>query len=77
MCMEMGIASFELLYINCMAMSRNIRRLEKKLYRKLLKTQIDIETLFQEVSTNTFQTYQQIENELIMPLYKQSQTPSA
>ena len=46
----MGIASFELLHINCMAMSRNIRRLEKKLYRKLLKTQIDIETLLQEVS---------------------------
>ena len=33
----MGIASFELLHINYMAMSRNIRKLEKKLYMKLLK----------------------------------------
>ena len=67
-CVEMGIASFELLHINCMAISRNFRKLEKKLYRKLLKTQIDIETLLQEVSINTFQTYQQIENGLIMQL---------
>ena len=77
MCMEMGIASFELLHINCMTMGPNIRRLEKKLYRKLLKTQIDIATLLQEVSINTFQTYQQKENGLIMQLYKQPQTPSA
>ena len=70
------IAFFELLHINCMAMSCNIRRLEKKLYRKLLKTQIDIETLLQEVSINTFQTYQQIGNGLIMQLCKQRQTPS-
>ena len=35
-----------------MAMSCNIRRLEKKLYRKLLKTQIDIETLLQEYIGN-------------------------
>ena len=73
----MGITSFELLHINCMAMSRKIRRLEKKLDRKSLKNQIDIETLLQEVSINTFQTYQQIENGLIMQLYKQPQTPSA
>ena len=46
----MGIASFDLLHINCKAMSHNIKRLEKKLYRKLLKTPIDIETLLQEVS---------------------------
>ena len=77
MCVEMAIASFELLHINCMAMSRNIRSLEKKLYRKLFKTQIDIETLLQKVSINTFQTYQQIENGLVMQLYKQPQTPSA
>ena len=77
MCVEMGIASFELLQINCMAMSRKIRRLEKKLDRKSLKNQIDIETLLQEVSINTFQTYQQIENGLIMLLYKQPQRPSA
>ena len=76
MCVDMRIASFELLHIKCMAMSRNIRKLEKKLYRKL-KTQIDIETLLQEVSINTFQTYRQIENGLIMLLYKQPQTPSA
>ena len=45
MCLEMRIASFKLLHINCMAMSRNITKLEKKLYRKLLKTQINIENL--------------------------------
>ena len=69
MCVEMAIVSFELLHINCMTMSRKIRSLEKKLYRKLLKTKIDRETLLQEVSINTFQTYQQIENGLIMHLY--------
>ena len=68
MCLEMRIASFKLLHINCMAMSRNITKLEKKLYRKLLKTQINIENLLQELSINTFQTYQQIENGLIMLL---------
>ena len=31
MCVEMGIASFELLHINCMTMSRIIRKSEKKL----------------------------------------------
>ena len=77
MCLEMRIASFKLLHINCMAMSRNITKLEKKLYRKLLKTQINIENLLQEISINTFQTYQQIENGLIMLLCKQPQTPSA
>ena len=54
MCVEIGIASFELLHINCMTMSRNIRRLEKKVYGKLLKTQIYKETLLQEVSIKRF-----------------------
>ena len=31
MCVEMGIALFELLHIICMTMSRNIRKSEKKL----------------------------------------------
>ena len=41
----MAIVSFELLHINCMTMSHNIRSLEKTLYRKLLKTKIDRETV--------------------------------
>ena len=70
--------SFKLFDINCMAISCKIRKLEKKLCRKLLlKIQIDIETLLQEVSINMSQTYQHIENGLIMMLYKQAQTPSA
>ena len=75
MCAEMGIVSFEILHITCMAMSSDIRKLEKKLYRKFLLTQIDIETLLQEISKMTFQT--KIENGLIMLLYKQPQKPSA
>ena len=74
----MWIFSFKLFDINCMAISCKIRKLEKKLCRKLLlKIQIDIETLLQEVSINMSQTYQHIENGLIMMLYKQAQTPSA
>ena len=77
MCVEMEVASFELLHINCMTISHNVRKLGKKLCRKLLKTQIDMEILLQEVSINTFQTYQQIENGLIMLLYRQAQRPSS
>ena len=33
--MKMEIAAFNLLHMNCMVMSRNIKKLGEKLYRKL------------------------------------------
>ena len=46
------------------------QKVREEAVQEVIKNQIDIETLLQEVSINTFQAYQQIENKLSILLYK-------